>query len=115
MRKIKIQLHLHDVNALVWAFKTYPIDGQDVASLLSKSVLADFDTWCQARTISWRNDELLRPKNGRKKKHTVSLANHTARALAVYLTGLLSRNLIHNEYTRTCIDMVRLEATQQLA
>lgn len=115
MRKIKIQLHLHDVNALRWAFETYPPEGKDVGSLLVKSLLLDFDTWCETRTIAWRNDELIRMRNGKKKKHTVTLANHTARALSLYLTGLLSHNMVHNEYTRTCIDMVRLETTQKLA
>lgn len=105
-------MHLHDALALVWAMDNYPPSGADVGSLIAMSLLHDYRAWLETRCVAWRDDAL----HGKKKRyHTVTLSNHTARSLSLYLTVLAQGNHIVDDYTRACVDMVRINITQQLA
>lgn len=109
MQPVKIKTDYYELDSLLWAMSEYPPGGRDAASLMAKSILNKMKMWMQMRTITWSQNE-----RSKRSKHTVTWLNHEARAIALYITGLVSNDHILDIYKRTCIDTLRINLLKQL-
>lgn len=110
---ITITTHWWELNSVHKCINDYPPGGKTIEALMTKSIIESTVYPAIARRVSKlrvNGDEKRRMRN-----QSWTLKNHEARALALYLTLIITGNHVVNDHDRSCIDYLRIKLTKSVA